>query len=262
MMLEVVYGSATDRGAVRPRNEDRVLAEPCVFAVADGLGGHAAGDVAASLAVDRLRRLAGRPDLCPEDLRSAVAEASDEIVIASASRDEWSGMATTLAALAVVSVGGAAHWAVCNVGDSRVYRFSAGRLWQLSVDHSEVQELVSVGKLTPDEARAHPSRAVITRSLGTDPGPKVDLWMLPAAAGDRFLLCSDGLLELADSEVEHLLSTTADPQVAADLLVRRAVEAGGRDNVSVVVVDLPTAQHDVGEPTTTTMPRSRLTDGL
>jgi PPM family protein phosphatase len=258
MMLIVEFGAATDAGLVRERNEDRVLAEPRVFAVADGMGGHAAGDVASSLAVARLRDLAGRDDLRPEDVRAALDSANAEILASMAECGERTGMATTVAGLGMVRVGGVEHWVVFNVGDSRVYRFADGALSQVSVDHSEVEERVAAGRLTREEARWHPLRHVVTRSLGTEPGPVADLWVFPPAPGERFLLCSDGLpLELDDVEIRQVLVEVATPQQAADQLVARALLAGGRDNVTVVVVDVVAAGGD-SDVDVMTVPRARL----
>lgn len=238
-MLSVAFGAATDPGRLRERNEDRVLAVPQVFAVADGLGGHAGGEVAAGLAVGRLRELAGRDDLGPEDVRVSLDSANAAILASAAVSGEPAGMATTVAGLGVVRVAGADHWAVFNVGDSRVYRLAHGRLSQVSIDHSEVEEWVAAGLLTRAEARSHPLRNVVTRSLGSEPAPAADVWVFPPEPGERFLVCSDGLpLELDDEEIREVLAGVSAPQEAADELVARAVAAGGRDNVTVVVVDL------------------------
>lgn len=257
-MLTVEYGSATDQGPVRNRNEDCVLAEPRIFAVADGMGGHAAGDVAASLAVARLRDLAGRADLKPEDVRAAIDCANADILASSAGRDERTGMATTVSGLCVVRVGGADHWVAFNVGDSRVYRLAGGELSQISVDHSEVEELVTAGRLTRDEARWHPLRNIVTRSLGTNPAPTADLWVFPPTPGERFMVCSDGLpLELDDTEIRQLLTSVGTAQQAADLLVSQAVTAGGRDNVTAIVIDLVSAGSS-SDADVVTVPRALL----
>jgi protein phosphatase len=138
----------------------------------------------------------------------------------------------------VVRAGGSSHWAVFNVGDSRVYHYVHGELHQVSVDHSEVQELISAGYITPQQAKTHPERNVVTRSLGTDPAPVPDIWVFPPIAGERFLICSDGLSrELEDTEIETILHREPVAQEAATALVTRAVEAGGRDNITVVVID-------------------------
>ena len=146
---------------------------------------------------------------------------------------------TTLTGVAVVEVEGVPHLAVFNVGDSRVYRLGGDRMGQVTVDHSEVQELVTAGRLTAQQARVHPARHVITRSIGSDPGPAVDVVVLSPRPADRFLVCSDGLTgELDDAAIEALLAAAEAPQTAAESLVAAAVAAGGRDNVTVIVADV------------------------
>ncbi|GAB3117356.1 protein phosphatase 2C domain-containing protein [Janibacter alkaliphilus] len=245
-------GAATDVGRVREHNEDAAIAEGVVFAVADGMGGHAAGEVASGIAVDTLREIAGRAPLSVEDLEQQLDAANRRILGAVHEQPERRGMGTTVTGVALVSVGGTDHWAVFNVGDSRVYRWLDGTLSQVTVDHSEVQEMISAGVITPDEARTHPLRNVVTRSLGTDAQHQPDVWVIPPYPGERFVICSDGLTnELDDRDLRELLQEHPDAQQAAEQLVREAVVAGGRDNVTVVVVNLE------GEPPedTVTSPR-------
>jgi PPM family protein phosphatase len=148
-----------------------------------------------------------------------------------------------------VTVDGSPHWVVVNIGDSRVYRVVDGSLSQVSRDHSEVAELVTLGLLTPEEALVHPARNIVTRCLGREPLEPVDSWVFPPHAGERFLLCTDGLTnELRDSAIAGILADGADPQAIADRLVAAAVEAGGRDNVTVVVVLGSSAAEDDGSP--------------
>jgi protein phosphatase len=147
-------------------------------------------------------------------------------------------MGTTITGLALLEASSGDQLMVFNVGDSRVYRLVEGRLDQVTVDHSEVQELVLAGVITRDQARVHPRRNIVTRALGTDPGPRPDYWLLPATAGDRFLVCSDGLYtEVPDERIAVLLAS-GTPQVAAASLVTAAEDAGGHDNVTVVVVEV------------------------
>lgn len=238
-MLTVRWGSATDVGRARQVNEDSLFAEPPIFAVADGMGGHAAGEVASQLAIAELAALAGAGPLAAEDVCQAIARANHRILATGSERPEWAGLGTTLTGLAVVELAGGQHWAVFNVGDSRVYRFADGLLNQLTTDHSAVQELIDAGLLDPARARQHPRRNVVTRSLGSEPEPLADLELYEPVLGDRFLVCSDGLTnELPDVEIGRLLAALADPAEAAAELVRRANQAGGRDNTTVVVVDL------------------------
>jgi protein phosphatase len=238
-MLTLRWGSATDVGRVRTLNEDSLLAVPGLFVVADGMGGHAAGEVASQLAVAEFARLAEQAPVRAEDVTEAVRLANEHILIAGAERGDRHGMGTTLTGVGVVGSERGEELAVFNVGDSRVYRLTEGRLHQVTVDHSAVQELVDAGRLTAQAARSHPRRNVVTRSLGTDPGPAPDVWLVPPAAGDRFLICSDGLTgELEDADIAELLAGNPDPQAAADQLVRQAVAVGGHDNVTAVVLDV------------------------
>jgi protein phosphatase len=260
-MSTAVFGAASDVGWVRELNEDCVLAQPPVFVVADGMGGHAAGEVAADLAMQQFAALAGREDLKPEDVVDAVAGANAAILARSSERSETAGMGTTLSGVCLGVVGGSPHWFVFNVGDSRVYRFADGALRQITVDHSEVEELLAAGRITREEARVHPLRNVVTRSLGMDPAPVPDIWVLPVGSGDRFLICSDGLpLEVTETEIVEVLSRAAPPQTTAEMLVRMAVDAGGRDNVSVVVVETPRSE-TVPDADVSTAPRQGLAGG-
>ena len=236
--LRVRSGSATDVGRVRDQNEDCLLDAPGVHVVADGMGGHAAGEVASRLVVEVLGSLAQRPGVArAEDLAGILREANERILGAEREDPRQRGMGTTVTGLTVVDAGDHEEWLVFNVGDSRVYRMTGDRLEQVTRDHSEVRELVEAGLLDPAEVPYHPLRNVITRSLGSDPAPEPDLWVLQPTAGERFVVCSDGLTgELDDDEIADVLRSEPDPQAAAEALATAAVRAGGRDNVSVVVV--------------------------
>jgi serine/threonine protein phosphatase PrpC len=239
-MLDILFGAATDTGMVRAINEDSVLAFGAIAAVADGMGGHAAGEVASQIAVERLSHLAGEQEaLKPDDLIGAIFEVNQEILAAVVANPDRDGMGTTLSGLGVVRVGGSDHWMVFNVGDSRVYRLSDGMLTRVTVDHSVVEELIASGALSAEEAKVHPQRNVVTRSLGTDPAPQADVWVFPPTPGERFLICSDGLpLEIDDDQIGAVLRSEPNAQRAADELVSAAVSAGGHDNVTVIIVDL------------------------
>jgi len=233
----VTVGVATDVGRLRAHNEDAARADSTVFVVADGMGGHAAGEVASRIAVDTVAELSERPQLQVRDIVGQVTEANRRILESSAKHPEQTGMGTTLAGLAAVSLDGQRQWAVFNIGDSRVYRCVDGQLTQVTVDHSEVWALVERGVLTPEQAQRHPGRNIVTRSLGRDPMGQVDTWVFPPHPGEVFVVCSDGLSnELTREQIESVLADCPDPQQAADELVARAVKAGGRDNVTVVVV--------------------------
>ncbi len=260
MVATMVVGWASDRGAVRQLNEDQVFAGKRLFVVADGMGGHAAGDVASEMAVDAMAALDVQPEeIRPEDVIAALVHANNAIVAAAEGTSRW-GMGTTVAGLAMVRVGGSPHWAVFNVGDSRVYRFYGDELARATIDHSEVEELLLAGRITTSEARHHPDRNIITRSLGTTPPPQVDLWVTPPVPGERFLLCSDGLVtEVEDAEIAGVLSRTTDPDAAAKALIGLALERGARDNVTVLVVDVTPSDDDVlATAVVTTLPRGQL----
>ncbi|HKX67597.1 MAG TPA: PP2C family serine/threonine-protein phosphatase [Intrasporangium sp.] len=241
----ISHGVATDVGRVRQHNEDSARVAGTIFVVADGMGGHAAGEVASGIATDALMELAERPVLRARDLVEQLAEANRRILESAARHPEQTGMGTTVAGLALVSAGASQHWVVFNIGDSRVYRLIQGQLSQVTVDHSEVQELVDRGIITAEQAQRHPGRNVITRSLGRDPMGHVDTWVFPPYPGESFVICTDGLTnELEPSEIEAVLLDVHEAQEAADELVRRAVTAGGRDNVTAVVVSLQGQESD------------------
>jgi protein phosphatase len=240
--LQVRSGAATDVGQVRSHNEDSMLAEGTVFAVADGMGGHAAGEVASRIAIEALRDLLDRSELTRREVVAALVDANEHILRSGESHRERAGMGTTVSGLAVVTDAGSPAWVVFNVGDSRVYRFAEGRLRQVTVDHSEVRELVEAGLITEEEAVHHPLSNILTRALGSKEMSKVDVWTLVPQEGERFLACTDGLTgELDDSEIEGILRSVDDPQAAAESLVRAAVGRRGRDNVTAVVVHLESA---------------------
>ncbi len=236
--LTVSCGYASDVGLRREHNEDSLIAANPIFAVADGMGGHEAGEVASSICIRTLgeSRIAGHtlPELDPDELQELLVHSDEQI------RADTGGRAgTTLSGTVLVQEAGVPYWLVFNVGDSRTYRFSRGGLEQITIDHSEVQELVDYGRITAEEALTHPRRHVVTRALGTGTDIDADFWLIPATAGDRLLVCSDGLInEVGDEQIFDLLVSIAHPQEATDALVQAALRAGGRDNISVIVVDL------------------------
>ena len=256
-MAVLRWGSATHEGQLRAQNEDHAHAGEGLFVVADGMGGHLAGEVASEMAVDRLdARLPMTAANTLDDVVDAISEANTEIYQGSIDDPDRAGMGTTITAIAVVAdPHDGEAFAVANVGDSRSYVLRHGRLRQLTIDHSFVQELVAEGAITRDEARTHPRRNIVTRALGIEPYVRVDSWTMPIIRGDRFVLCSDGLVdEITDDAITTILNEHADdPQAAAEALVDAANEAGGRDNITVVVVDVvegddppdPTEEFDV-----------------
>ena len=240
--VALAWGAATDTG-MRSENQDSFLVRPPVFAVADGMGGHAAGRQASEVAAERLARtaeaVADGPALTVEALREAMHEADDDIRRAATSLGDARGMGTTVAGVALVEADGQPCWAVFHVGDSRVYRLTADGLEQLSTDHSVVQELVDMGMITAEAATVHPQRHLVTRALGVGPAAQADITLLPVEPGHRFLVCSDGLTgELRDEEIAELMTRTPGAEAAAEELVRTAAARGASDNVTAVVVEV------------------------
>jgi len=236
-MTRFAWGSATDTGRVRQANEDSLLAVDGLFAVADGMGGHKAGEVASRMAIETLQEefTSAGTDV----LVAAVQEANRSLVERSSSDSELTGMGTTLCAMALVDADGRDAIAVVNVGDSRLYLLSEGELTQVTEDHSLVATLERQGRISRAEAAVHPQRNILTRALGIDANVMVDSWEILPMVGDRYLICSDGLFnEVEDSRLAATLRRLADPGEAARELVRLANEAGGRDNITCVVVDV------------------------
>jgi PPM family protein phosphatase len=235
--MRLVGGAETSKGRVRDLNQDRPLLNDWVAGVADGMGGHRAGETAAQLAAAEVVAVPGPLDV--EDLVAAVRSANDRIL--DQGRDpNLRGMGTTLVVLTLVGD----EIVIANVGDSRAYRLLDGDLEQLTEDHSLVEDLVRQGQLSPEEARSHPQRNIVTRALGIGLDVDVDVFHRPARVGDRYLLCSDGLFNEVDTErIATELRRWSDPGDAARELVRLANEAGARDNVTCVVVDLVDDDH-------------------
>jgi serine/threonine protein phosphatase PrpC len=232
-VIRFSHGAATSVGRIRQVNEDSYLAVPPLFVVADGMGGHGGGNVASRIAVEEMAACVALRPLFPEAVLTSLERANREII----ARDEANRMGTTATGLAAIEAAGGDHLMVFNIGDSRVYRLAGDGLEQLTVDHSEVQELVLAGVITREQARTHPRRNVVTRALGSDAGHP-DHWLLPVISGERFLICSDGLTgELSDQAITPLLAA-GTPQQAAEALVAAANDAGGRDNVTAVVFEV------------------------
>jgi len=244
-MLTLAIGAATDTGNLRDQNEDSHIAEQGLFAVADGMGGHNAGEVASAMAIKHLRSIALSGVSSAEAFAQMVRDLNSDIYAAATSSTDQRGMGTTLTAAALLeSVGDVAQPSqivIANVGDSRTYLLRSGELRQMSVDHSYVQELVTEGLLTVDEARTHPRRNIVTRALGIDAQVSVDTWTIPMFEGDRFMLCSDGLVdEVPLDEITEMMLEHSTPQHVAERLVAAAKQHGGRDNITVIVVDVNT----------------------
>ena len=235
--LSIDWAGVTDVGLRRAHNEDSYVAEAPVFVVADGMGGHSAGDVASDAVVRRIAEAAVRDSLSTDELEEALRRATADIAVAAAETEL--GVGTTATGVFLSGGDGEAEFTVFNVGDSRVYLVADGALQQITVDHSVVQEMVDAGLLRAEDAESHPDSNVITRAVGFDVDQRPDYWRIPARAGLRLLVCSDGLTkELSGSDIERVLAAQPESHAAASALVRAAVEAGGRDNVTAVVVDV------------------------
>jgi protein phosphatase len=226
-------GSRSDVGRGRPENEDNLLVdrEHGLYAVADGMGGHRAGEVASATAIETLQDAY----LGGQRLEQAVAAANAAVFAKGAGDASMRGMGTTLTAIALQ---GDSTALLGHVGDSRAYLMRDGSVTQVTDDHSLVEQLVREGRLTPEEAHNHPQRAIITRALGVDSEVEVDTFRVDLKPGDRLLICSDGLTNmLSDDTIAVTLRRHADPQQAADILVDMANQAGGDDNITVVILD-------------------------
>jgi PPM family protein phosphatase len=224
------------RGRRRRHNEDAYVVQPPLFAVADGMGGAKAGEVASALAADAVQE-SGNDGESGEARVAALIEEANRRVFRRASEDrEASGMGTTM----TVALVEADEVAIGHVGDSRAYLIRDGRLEQLTDDHSLVAELVRSGKLTPEEAETHPQRSVITRALGTEADVDVDTFSVQSAPGDLFLLCSDGLTSMVDDEtiLDAVERNRDDLQEAAKALINAANRGGGEDNITVVFFEV------------------------
>ncbi|KQY22804.1 serine/threonine protein phosphatase [Cellulomonas sp. Root485] len=239
MSVALRYAARSDVGLVRSNNQDSAYAGPHLLMVADGMGGHAGGDVASSVAVAAFAPLDGEshgPDDALDQLETALADARDEIIARSDADPELSGMGTTV--LAILRAGN--KLAMVHLGDSRGYLMRDGVLTQVTTDHTFVQHLVDIGRITPEEAEHHPQRSVVMRVLGDfDPEVTPDLSVREARKGDRWLLCSDGLSGFVSAEtIEETMATISDVDACADRLVQLALRAGGGDNITVVLADV------------------------
>ncbi len=244
MSTYIRWGALSDTGSLRVQNEDAMLAQEGLFVVADGMGGHNAGEVASAMAIKILRSAQAKGITDAKDLNTAIKEVNEQIFNAATDNSDQRGMGTTITALVITPTNKQTDNSdksatVANIGDSRTYLLRGGEFRQVSVDHSYVQELVSEGLITREEARTHIRRNIVTRALGIEPTVGVDTWTLPLIVGDRYVLCSDGLVdEVSDDDIEACLKTNSDPQETAVELVAMANRNGGRDNITVIVVDV------------------------
>ena len=247
-MSALIVAAASDIGLVRTDNEDSFLVGERIWAVADGMGGQAAGRTASQIAIAGLERYDSAGVIDQVGLAALIDTLSDDIVAYGLEHPQDSGLGTTLAGVAQVDLAGQQHWLVFHVGDSRVYRLSDQRLIQETTDHSHIQVLIDQGVVTADEARTHPQRHVLTRCLGGSQPPRPDIRLVPCIDGDRLLVCSDGLTaEIDDASIEHILRSSASPCNAVDGLITTALSLGGRDNVTVVVIEVVSEEDDRGD---------------
>jgi len=244
--LVVDHGAATDVGRVREINEDAFLAQPPVFVVADGMGGHDGGDIASDIVAQEFARLAGEtfgPDDAQDAISAALQSAQQRITdYAAAQRakgiDSYHSGTTCVVALVVESSSGP-RWVLANLGDSRIYRWFDGELSQVSTDHSLVQEMVDAGTITAEQAAHHPERNVITRALGGMAPAVPDFFHVMLPPGSKLLLCTDGVSGLiSDERIAAILAEETDARDTAERLVAAAVDAGGQDNATAVVVNV------------------------
>ena len=236
MTLALRYAVRSDVGLLREGNEDSAYAGPCLLAIADGMGGHAAGEVASAVAISALAALDHEPagDLL-DPLAEAVAEANITLHEMSVADPSVEGMGTTLTAM----LWQGSHVALCHIGDSRAYMLRDGELFQITRDHTLVQSLVDEGRLTPQAAASHPQRSLLLRALDGRTEADPDLSIREARFGDRYLLCSDGLSDVVTDQTLHkTLQTVTDPDDAVMQLIELAIRSGGPDNITCIVADV------------------------
>jgi PPM family protein phosphatase len=241
--------SRTDVGRIRVVNEDRAYVKQmsngyALAILADGMGGHQAGDVAAQMTIDiigqqmQMISQSATIDERKKHLLSAVLSANEQIYQFSSEREQYKGMGTTV----ITALASTSEMIIAHIGDSRAYKLSKDSLIQLTEDHSLVNELVKTGQITPEEASHHPRRNVVIRALGTDPDVEIDLIEVVLEPNDLFILCSDGLSNLVESELmAQIIQQSPDLETAAEQLVIQALQAGGDDNITVVLMLQPEA---------------------
>lgn len=243
--VDLRWAAISDTGRRREVNQDSLVVEFPILAVADGMGGYTAGEVASAAVTSRLEELASATasDVSTEGIEDALRLAVSDL--AQSVEDVSPGTGTTVTGLVFGARDGQAEWTVFNIGDSRVYRLDGDVLSQVTTDHSVVQELIAIGAITPDEADSHPHGNVITRAVGFSEDPVPDYLTVAVETDARWVICSDGLTkELTDYGIRHYLLLGTTPEEAARLLVDAAVENGGRDNISVIVLDVVSLDRD------------------
>lgn len=248
--ITLTWAGATDTGRRRDNNQDAFLAEFPLFVVADGMGGHAGGEIASQSTIARLQDVVDSGSVTTDAIERALKDAVDDIAAHPDTTDEGTG--TTLTGVFFDLADGDPRWVSLNIGDSRVYLFRDQRLVQVTTDHSVVQELISSGRLSPEEAEGHPYSNVITRAVGASELTPPDYLGIEVIDGDRFVVCSDGLTkELTDYGIQHFLRENEDPGAAVHAMLSAALENGGRDNVTLIVVNIARTGHDPEAETAT-----------
>ncbi len=241
--IVIAAAAVTDVGLKRKHNEDSILALPHVYIVADGMGGYEAGDQASAAVVDAFRSVAGGLDLLTLDLLRDALELADDGVAAVADGTRR-GAGSTVAGAAIVEYLDRPHWVIFNVGDSRVYRHAGTSLQQVTVDHSLGQELYDAGRISAEELAVFPDRNVITRAIGAADA-EADSWLTLVRNGERLLICSDGLSsEVPDELIRQTLTEGGEPAEIADALIALAKRSGGRDNISVIIIEVKAGAAD------------------
>lgn len=233
------FAGQTHPGARRSTNEDSICVAAPVFVVADGVGGSSRGELASAMVTDAFSALTGNDELTSDDVAATLERAHAEVL--EVQRRGGFDCASTASGIVGIAAGDSAYWVVFNVGDSRVYRMTGQRrvLQQLSVDHSHVQEMVDAGVIDAAQAVNHPDRNVVTRAVGSPDPFRPDYWLIPMVAGDRLMVCSDGLLtDSPYQQVEEILHRADSPTRAVEDLTELALRSRARDNVSVIVVDV------------------------
>lgn len=235
--IELSWAEATDTGRRREINQDAMLADYPLYIVADGMGGHIGGEIASSSTVERLQAVVSHGPVNPKTIEKALSRAVKDIATHPGATDDGTG--TTLTGVYLDTTAAEPHWVTLNIGDSRVYLLRDGAIAQITTDHSVVQELIAAGRLSPEEAENHPYGNVITRAVGPSDSVRPDYVRLDVVDGDRFVICSDGLTkELTDYGIQHFLAEHADPADAVTAMMEAALENGGRDNVTIVVLNV------------------------
>lgn len=233
-LASVRYAGRTDVGRMRAINEDAVLAKHPVFLVADGMGGHEHGERASASALAEFDELVGDGPSQLDDIEAVIGRLRERVLEAAGGTG-----GTTLTGAILVEIEGEPHWYILNIGDSRTYVAWRGRFEQVSVDHSLVQESIDAGVIRADQAEGHPRRNIVTRAIGVGGDDRLDSWLLPVERGQRLLVCSDGLTEVVPAaDLQSVLFREASVSQASNRLIDLALDRGGPDNVSVIVVEV------------------------